>query len=511
MSYNLGLKFQQIVSNKGDAVCLSFFEGSDITFSQLNERSNQYLDWLIKKGTTKGDVIGILNNKSFDAFALMIACLKLGAIYTNLDPFSPSARLSKIIDRCSPKFIFSDLTEEELDADLSKPYRYQLYILQSEELNAELDDSSKLNNACVESVCGTDPAYIMFTSGSTGFPKGAVMTHGNLISFLEWSIGITQPGHNEVFTNVNPIYFDNSVFDFYTSVFSGSTLAPLTADITKNPAKLVAAIDQLKCTIWFSVPSLLVYLLTTRVLNGNNMNHIRLFIFGGEGFPKPKLKQLYDLYGERAALLNVYGPTECTCICSEYFIQESDFEDMTNLAPLGQMTKNFFYQIVDENLSLSDRGELLLGGPNVGSGYYNDQERTEKAFIQNPSHNNFRDIMYRTGDLVERDSFGLVHFKGRVDNQIKHMGYRIELEEIEAGLNTLSGVKEAAAIYKKLGVGLGQIVAFVASDLPLKSQDLIRQIRLVVPDYMVPKKIEVLTALPKNQNGKIDRNALKGL
>lgn len=153
----------------------------------------------------------------------------------------------------------------------------------------------------------------------------------------------------------------------------------------------------------------------------------------------------------------------------------------------------------------------MLGGPNVGCGYYNDSERTEKAFIQNPVHDKYRDIMYRTGDLVERDTRGLVHFRGRVDNQIKHMGYRIELEEIEAGLNTITDVKEAAVIYKRLGVGLGQIVAYIASDQSLDTRHVLTEIKKIVPDYMVPKKIEIVSSLPKNQNGKIDRNALRAL
>ncbi|PWL27237.1 MAG: thioester reductase, partial [Roseivirga sp. XM-24bin3] len=214
MSYNLGLRFQRISTQERGKVCLSYIDGTSFTFGELNERSNQYVHWLIQNGVAKGDVIGILNNKSFNAFALMIGCIKLGAIYTNLDPFSPFVRLSKIIDRCSPKFIFSDLSERELEADLYQTYQDRLRLLRSEDLNIELDLLSQQDNICVESVCGTDPAYIMFTSGSTGFPKGAVMTHSNLISFLEWSIGVTQPRDNEVFTNVNPIYFDNSVFDF---------------------------------------------------------------------------------------------------------------------------------------------------------------------------------------------------------------------------------------------------------------------------------------------------------
>lgn len=508
MSYNLGLKFKEIVTANPKAVCLKYLDNTNFTYQDLDRRSNQLANWLLNEGLQKGDVVGILNNKSFMGFSLLVACLKVGIIYTNLDPFSPLSRLEKITERCSPRLVFSDFDQGRL-AEIELAYKDKMRWLNSKVLAQDLSSEDHNLPLQSEGVCGTNAAYIMFTSGSTGFPKGAVMTHANILSFLQWSISITQPMTGDVFTNVNPIYFDNSVFDFYTAIFSGAGLAPLTHEITKNPRSLVAAVDKLECTIWFSVPSLLVYLLTTRMLNEERMKKIRLFVFGGEGFPKPKLKELYELYGQRARLLNVYGPTECTCICSEYFIGPEDFDDMTNLAPLGKMTKNFFYQVVDSDLKPTHKGELLLGGPNVGSGYYNDPERTAVAFVQNPSQKYFRDIMYRTGDLVEKDKQGLVHFKGRVDNQIKHMGYRIELEEIEAALNTLEDVKEAAVVYEKKGVGMGQIVGYVASDAVLEGKTLITLVKEIVPDYMVPKKIEVVSALPKNQNGKIDRNALK--
>lgn len=508
MSYNLGLKFYDVAIQRKEHICLKYLEGSNYSFAELDKKSNQIGRWMIKRGLTKGSVIGLLSNKSFLSFATMIACLKTGIIYTNLDPFSPPSRLFKIIERCEPRIILSDFADTPLKSNQTNVKCQVQYFEQLEFTQAldAIDDDRLLETA---SVCGTDPAYIMFTSGSTGFPKGAVMNHSNLISFLEWSISITKPTDKDVFTNVNPIYFDNSVFDFYTATFSGSTLTPLTADVTKNPETLVKAIDKLACTIWFSVPSLLVYLLTTRMLKKDNMKQLRLFIFGGEGFPKPKLKELFDLYNDRASLLNVYGPTECTCICSEYFISENDFSELSSLAPLGHLTKNFFYEIVDEKMNSSDSGELLLGGPNVGSGYYSDPERSISAFIQNPTHDKYRDTMYRTGDLVKRDDHGLIHFKGRADNQIKHMGYRIELEEIEAGLNTLPSVKEAAVVYKKLGPGMGQIIGFVASDFEIESNNILEGIRGIVPDYMVPRKINILKELPKNHNGKIDRNALK--
>jgi len=358
-------------------------------------------------------------------------------------------------------------------------------------------------------ISGGSPAYIMFTSGSTGMPKGAVISHANLLWFIAWARERFTITPEDVLTNVNPIYFDNSVFDFYSALFSGAALIPITSDQVRDTRLLVRLINDACCTIWFSVPSLLVYLLTTRALAATDFPNIRKIIFGGEGFPKSKLNQLYVMFGARAELENVYGPTECTCICSAHTIGAADFQDLQNLAPLGLLAQNFDFGILPLDETAPDFGELFLHGPQVGLGYYNDPERTAKVFIQNPRHSHYADIGYLTGDLVQKDTIGWLHFKGRSDFQIKHMGYRIELEEIEAALNTLPDVKECAVIYQKIGEELGQILAFAATNSPVSSEELLHKITAIVPRYMAPRQVIVMDLLPKNANGKIDRIALQ--
>jgi len=349
--------------------------------------------------------------------------------------------------------------------------------------------------------------YIMFTSGSTGFPKGAAMTHANLMSLIEWSRATYDITTNDVFTNVNPLYFDNSVFDFFASLFNAATLAPFSYETLKDPNAIVKYANSVKPTIWFSVPSMLVYLLTTKALSEKDLTTLRVFTFGGEGFPKPKLKKLYELFGDRVELINVYGPTECTCICSSYKISEKDFEDMVSLASLGKIAPNFSAVLLDAK----DGGfELGLSGTQIGVGYYNDKERTEKSFIQNPHNRLFREIIYKTGDLVSIDDQGYLFFNGRVDNQIKHMGYRIELEEIESIVNNISGVNECGVIYKKLSIG-GHIISYVAGESNLNKEYLLQELRNLLPPYMIPKIIRIVDVLPKNRNGKIDRVELKKL
>ena len=504
--YNIGTFFTEVADEHAAKTALKYPDGTTISFQELDALSNRVAHFLVSKGFVKGDVIAIFNNKSPLGYACMLAALKTGIVYANLDLTSPYQRIKKIIERCAPKLILFDV-----DCDIKESVAalqincVELYNHFSDELNNFSDETY----VTMSSVTGADPAYIMFTSGSTGFPKGAVITHANLLNFITWGQTTYNVTTDDIFTNANPIYFDNSVFDFYVSLFSGAQLVPITNDLARDPFVLVKEVAKAGCTSWFSVPSLLIYLMTTKAITKDSLPAMKRFIFGGEGFPKPKLKKLYDMYSGSARLYNVYGPTECTCICSSYLVNEGDFEDMNSLTTLGYLAPNFDYVIRDEN---ADRvGELCLKGPNVGAGYYNDAERTAKVFIQNPYNSNYNEIVYCTGDLVAVDGEGKIHFKGRADNQVKHMGYRIELEEIESLLNTLAYVNEAAVIYEKLGDSLGQIVAFVSLLSAADDKQVTADIKGLVPEYMVPRKVIVLGDLPKNQNGKIDRVALKDL
>jgi D-alanine--poly(phosphoribitol) ligase subunit 1 len=506
--YNTGVQFSQTALANAERTALKYPDGATVSYGELESLSNQIAHYFAERGLKKGDVLAIFNNKSPVGYACMLAALKSGIIYTNLDLTSPYQRIKKIAERCQPKLLLYDV-DCSLRAEMEELQipTVNLY----EGFSAGLDRFSNDLPAFTASVTGADGAYIMFTSGSTGFPKGAVISHANLLNFIAWGqneFGITA---DDIMTNANPIYFDNSVFDFYVALFSGAQLAPLTNDVTREPFGLVKAVAAAGCTTWFSVPSLLVYLITTRALGANSLPAMKRFIFGGEGFPKPKLKKLYELYGHAAALHTVYGPTECTCICSAYRITDADFADMNSLAPLGFLAPNFGYELINTD-ETGTFGELCLKGPNVGAGYYNDPERTSKSFIQNPNNTMYNETVYCTGDLVQVDAKGHLHFKGRSDNQVKHMGYRIELEEIESMLNSLPYVHESAVIYEHINESLGQIVAFVSAPAgTTDSATVTADIKKLVPEYMVPRKVHILEALPKNQNGKTDKVALKQL
>jgi D-alanine--poly(phosphoribitol) ligase subunit 1 len=508
--YNLGIRFQTVVDNRAQQTALWFNEHQTITYGELNKLANKVARWLIELGVSPGKVVCLSGEKSIYTFASMIACLKIGAIYSVLDPNSPAERLRKIIGTCKPRLL---LAEQSL-LDNLKSIVDELGIVTADtdpdKLEPFIKSHAEANLAQTQSITGTNPAYLMFTSGSTGFPKGAVMTHANVINLIEWSKHTFQITPKDILTNVNPLYFDNSVFDFYSALFSGAQLVPFTRDEVKDPRLLTQKIDAAECTLWFSVPSLLIFLQTMKATDGKRLRSIRRFIFGGEGYPKAKLKSLYDAYSDSSEFFNVYGPTECTCICSCYTLTDRDFDEVQGLPPLGQIANNFTFLILDDEgraVPEGESGELCLLGPNVGNGYYNDAERTAASFVQNPYNDCFPEVMYKTGDLVRLDPVdGKLYIQGRKDNQIKHMGYRIELEEIEAALHCLDHVSEAAVLHANVN-GLSRIVAIVAGQ-EFDGDRIRLELRQIIPEYMIPSVFHHEVMLPKNPNGKVDRRYL---
>jgi D-alanine--poly(phosphoribitol) ligase subunit 1 len=509
-TYNLGQLFALTAKENNSLVAIKYVDGSQITYKELDELSNRIAHYISHKGIVKGDVLAILNNKTFVSYAFMIACLKLGVIYTNLDPKSPIERFRRMINVCHPKFIFYSgkdshtVIEEYENNDIITDYTDEAFKKSINEFPETWIDNNKF-------VTSGNPAYIMFTSGSTGFPKGVLISHANLLNFIKWTKITYHTATSDSFTNLNPMHFDNSVFDFYASLFSGATLLPITENITINPRKLLDALNILEPTIWFSVPSMLVYVLNMRALKNEDLPSLRIVTFGGEGFPKNKLRELWSKWGNRVRFVNVYGPTECTCICSSYDVSQNDMLS-DDLLPLGQMSPNFSSLVLDENnvpVKNGDIGELCIGGPNVGIGYYNNPVKTKEVFIDNPIINTHSEIVYKSGDLVTYDTeLDSYLFKGRKDNQIKRMGYRIELEEIENALNSVDFIHESAVIFVDNSNYKSKIIACVKSN-ETEVDKINFEMGRQLPSYMIPDIIMFYENLPKNQNGKIDRLSLK--
>ncbi|MBK1703374.1 amino acid adenylation domain-containing protein [Halochromatium glycolicum] len=513
-SLNLGLAFADVARRHAKRIALQPPDGDRVTYAELDQLSGRWATWLQAKGLGLDGAVAILHDKSPTAYALMLACLRLGLLYTNLDPGSPPARLRAMLATARPALIAHAEPHQATIAALQEAAQQAQTTLPPTLNYSTPAHQAELHNltptGADDRVPGHTPAYLMFTSGSTGTPKGVVIAHQSLLNFTRWcqqDIGITP---DDVLTNINPMHFDNAVFDFYGALFAGAALAPMSEALTKNPRHLVKAVATAGCTLWFSVPSLLVYMLRLRALEPGDLPQLRRMLFGGEGFPKPALRELHRLLGEHTALINVYGPTEGTCICSSHPVQAADLAGEA-LLPLGPLATNFTGLIVDKQhrpVSQGEVGELLLGGPQIALGYYRDPERTAAAFVQNPTHTAYRDILYRSGDRVCWDAErAVLLFVGRADRQIKRMGHRIELDEIEAALAALPEVREAACVALPDQTGGAPIIlAAVCTELPENA--LQAQLAERLPAYMLPTRVTHYDNLPRNRNGKINRLAI---
>lgn len=505
--YNLGTYLSDVAVKFGEQPAIKSTEES-LSYAELLKRSYIFANHLLKCGCKRGDVVAIAHTKQIDSYVLMCSCLMLGVAYVNIDVDSPKQRNKSILETCQAKFIFGDLPihvtslstlADELGCIFQNLNDFELLPLNEMQTSMVKSSMFKTDSASI--------AYIMFTSGSTGTPKGVAVTHQNILHFIEWGRSCFSITQNDTFANLSPMYFDNSVFDFYIALFSGATLVPIRKDVLSDPLRLVSTVEDMKCTVWFSVPSLLIYLMSMKVLSKERLANIRSFSFGGEGYPKVELKKLYDMYSDKADLVNVYGPTECTCICSAHLLSSQDFDEMEGLPTLGKLNQNFDYMILDDSDEPSNTGELCLIGPNVAAGYFNDEERTRKAFYTLEQPQYYKKRMYKTGDLVE-EKLGKLYFIGRKDNQIKHMGYRIELEEIELAIQKIPEVIQAVVLYDRTNTSYGKIVAYIATTYNLNNNYVIQELNKTLPNYMIPNQFYTMESLPKNANGKVDRSAL---
>jgi D-alanine--poly(phosphoribitol) ligase subunit 1 len=497
--------FAEVAARQTEAVAIRWTADQHTTYGHLDAVANRIARVLLHRGLRKRDVVCLASDKCLPIYAAMLACLKLGAPYVAVDPGNPRARIQSIIERCRPKLA------------LAHPAVASVFPCDTLPVDSESREQSWLtgvDDCPVDlpwSIDGSDPAYVMFTSGSTGTPKGATMSHANLLNFMAWVRHEFGVGPGDVVTNLNPLFFDNSVFDVYASLFTGASLVPFTTASLREPEAILARIAQLGCTVYFSVPSLLVYFQRLKLVAPESFPSLRILVFGGEGYPKPMLVKLYETLGHRIAMYNVYGPTECTCICSTYRISAIDFADLNGYPPLGALIPNFSHAILDPDghpVALGEIGELYLGGPCVGLGYYRAPAETAAAFVQNPTHERFFDRVYKTGDLVRYEpADGKLHFVGRTDTQIKHQGYRIELGEIEHALGAIDGVGEAVAIHNTAG-GTSRIIAVLATSATLVAPQVKQFLAQRLPRYMIPDRVIVVSELLKNANGKIDRNGI---
>lgn len=507
--YNIGQRLDSFAADSGENPALVFSDGTIVSHAALAAKARGIALVLKQAGLKRGEPTAIFGGKSLNVFATLHGALRLGSPVVMLDPASPPERLARILETAAPAVIMTD--PQATGSLIAAAKTCGVQIIDLSQIDIPKDPGPLPETLETQ---GSDVAYIMFTSGSTGFPKGVAIAHACVLNLADWARETFAITPDDILTSVNPLYFDNSVFDHYAALLNGASLALFDKSLVQDPHLLTDAVEKAGCTIWFSVPSLLVYVMRLRALKQDTWPRMRHIGFGGEGYPKADAKRLFDLFAERVQLWNIYGPTEGTCICSAYRVGAADFGDMTKLLPLGHLAPKFDGLVLDDKdhrCAVGEPGELCLSGEQLANGYWRDPERTAAAFVPIPAGLGTTGRMYRTGDLVRIDpGDGYLHFLGRIDNQIKHMGYRIELEEIEAAINGLAYVQQAAVVYQaaKSGALAGQIIAVLVGDPDLNHDQLRQDLASFLPDYMMPADFQIRDTLPKNANGKVDRGAL---
>lgn len=460
---------------------------------------------LAARGVVKGDVVALQLPKRRISYALLLACLRLGAPYVFLDPRNPAERTRRMVAKLRPRLLFSMSDADNAFGPVLK--------LSDENEDGWLDGAAA-TDAPTPRIAGTDPAYVMFTSGSTGEPKGAVIPHQGVLSLIAWSGNILRSTPRERVTAINPLHFDNSVFDVYCGLFNGAALVPVETSEVTNPASWVKIIRAGKASVMFAVPTLFLILDQLGLLTPRALPDIRTFQFGGEGYPIGKLRDFHGRFAGHARLINVYGPTETSCICSSVEITPDILSAPdSEFPPLGAMHPDFTHAILDDEQKAVPRGEpgeLWIGGPCVGLGYFANAEETAARFRQDPQQGRYRTLLYRTGDRVREDEKGQLWFHGRVDNQVKIRGHRIELEEVDLAVQSLSGIRRAVAVVLP-GVDGDEIAVAFAADRTVEVEEIRTRCRDKLPTYMCPAKIIQLDDLPRNANGKVDRKATRTL
>jgi amino acid adenylation domain-containing protein len=360
----------------------------------------------------------------------------------------------------------------------------------------------------------TDLAYILYTSGSTGDPKGVMISHRTIFTFVNWCHDTFRLTPDDRVTSHAPLHFDLSTFDIFVTLKGGGTVVLVPEKLSIFPVQLVRLLQDERITVTYLVPSILSLMVNYGEFGRHDLSAIRTILFAGEVFPIKYLRQLAAAI-PHADFYNLYGPTE-TNVCTYYRVQPKDLDpDCTQPVPIGTACENLEVFAVDEEGKLvtepGREGELWVRGSGVAQGYWGDPGKTARGFVRNPFQPYFEEVAYRTGDLVILDPDGTNwRYVGRRDHMVKSRGYRIELGEIEAALYGCEWVKEAAVVAIPDDLLGNRLAAFI---VPLEGKNLtIKDLQAhcgqSLPRYMIPEFIEFRASLPKTSTGKIDRTLL---
>ena len=487
----------EIVTRKPEK--LAFANDVDgMTFQQVYDQSRAVGTYLHNKGVYHKPVVVFMNKHPKEVTAFF-GVITAGDFYVPIDEEMPAGRIQLILDNVQAPVIICD----EKTKPIADTFNYDGEIVLYDDI-CETSVCAEALQKIHDNAIDTDPIYIVFTSGSTGIPKGVAACHRSVLDYIEQLSETLEFNEDTVFGNQTPLYFDACLKELYPTLKFGATTYLIPKSYFKMPIKLVEFLNEKKINTVCWVVSALTMISAFGTFKTIKPEYLHTIAFGSEVFPIKQFKAWKEVLPE-AKFTNLYGPTEGTGMCCFYKVNR-EFE-LGDVIPIGRPFKNTEILLLNEkNERAADGevGEICIRGTSVTLGYYNNPEKTSESYVQNPLNSAYPEIIYRTGDLGKLNEYGELVFVSRKDYQIKHMGHRIELGEIEVNVNMLEAVKLAGCIYDDVK---GKIVLFYVGSINEKELTLLLKEKL--PRYMLPNRIRQLDEMPLTANGKIDRVTLK--
>jgi amino acid adenylation domain-containing protein len=478
-------------------------EHGTLTYTEYRRVSRCVGSGLLAAGAARRPVIVYLP-KSVKALTVFMGAQYCGCPYAPVDAHIPMTRLTKIVESLQPGAI---ITDESLAQNLSECDLGDTKVCLCSDLE-QTEDAGEALDRILDTVIDLDPIYIMYTSGSTGVPKGVTIPHRGIIDYAAWVVSTFGFTEETVMASQSAFYFDNSTFDIYGCLQCGGHLVLIPENLILFPTKLPQFLREKHITSIFWVPTVMISVANSGVLDSISLPELKNVAFCGEVMPNRQLN-IWRKALPNCTYANLYGPTEITDVCCYYRV-DREFADNEPL-PIGKACENMRVLILKEDGSQAgpnEQGELCVLGSGVALGYWNAPEITSKAFTANPLNPNWYERMYHTGDLAYVNDAGEIIFLGRRDSQIKLRGNRIELGDIEAAARSIDHVENACALFDREEE---KIVLF----LETKEQFILRkfnlELRNFLPKYMLPGKLICLEAFPMNANRKVDRLQLGGM
>ena len=476
-------------------------EWGAMTWRELETAVERVATAMLELGVERNQPVLVYLPKSRESVVSFLAALYAGCPYAPVDYAIPMERLARTMENLRPALVVTDGAGMEklggLDLGESGAVLYA-------DLAAREADHEKVT-ASLNAVIDTDPCYIMYTSGSTGVPKGVAVPHRGVLEYAQAvadTFGLTE---DSVMGLQSGFHFDNSVFDIYGCLMTGAKLVIIPEILFMYPHKLMDLMEENKVTCVFWVPTVMISVANSGALEGRTLPDLKTVVFAGEVMPNRQLN-VWRRALPHCVYANLYGPTEITVDCTCYIV-DRDFADAAPL-PIGRPWRGARVLLLKEDntpAAPGEEGEICVLGSGVALGYWNAPEQTARAFVPNPLNPAYPEIMYRTGDLGKWDADGNILFCGRRDHQFKLRGNRIELGDIETAAATLEGVDKVCALFDEANQ---EIILAVESSAPLQLRKVNLALGKLIPKYMLPRRLEVMEALPLTPNRKIDRVAL---